>query len=118
MIYQIYHHHQFHQLYTSDNSASTQRSQRTIATSTDDDFNAQYITRETLERQLQHLFQNLYRIQFQISQTSLPSYDQRLKEARHELQVLEIGLGRAKNIKLLLKLPVLILSMQPTILLL
>ena len=86
---------------SSDSRTSTTRTQRTIETNTDnidelsDD---QYIRREILQQRLQNLFTNLDNIQAQLLQQSLPSYKQRVNEARQDLTILEAGIGNATRI--------------------
>ena len=89
------------QKHTTDSQTSSPRSHRTIETNTintnDDDPNNQYIPRETIERRLDQLFQNLDNIQLGVSQESLPSYNRRLEDAQNELRIIETGLGRTKQ---------------------
>ena len=81
--------------------ASTPRSHRTIDTNTDntndDDPNNLYIPRETIERRLEQLFQNLDNLQLRVSQETLPSYNQRLENARLELHNIELNFGRTNQ---------------------
>ena len=76
----------------TSSQASTPRSHRTIETNTDntndDDPNNLYIPRETLERRLEQLFQNLYNLQLRVSQNPLPSYNHIINPK--ETNILEI----------------------------